>query len=234
MRSNSKLALAALLGVLMVSAIASASASASLPCFKKEGSKKYLLCVAGHAVEETASIEAPAQLTSSFSLGLPKQWEGTIVCTAVSDASVLKVHALTESIARASQLELSGCVLQGNLAKYCRVPASYLTGHSIGIFGALESIAMAPEFGTVFFEFRFENLTGENCPAIVRGTHAVSGEYECKLGEAKVEAVEHALACASSATHKVKIAGESVPFSYTQALSLGGTRKGQKFSIYEG
>jgi hypothetical protein len=233
MRSNSKLALAALLGALMLSAMASASASAGT-CVKKEGSKKYLLCVAGHSVEETANIEAPAHLTSSFSLGLPKQWKGTIVCSSVSDTSVLTVHGLTASLGRSGRLELSGCNLQGNLSEKCRVVAIFLTQPIIGTFGSVETIAMAPESGTTFFEVRFENVTAESCPLIFRGTHAVTGEYECKLGEAKVEAVEHALTYASSATHKVKVAGEEVALSYAQAISLGGTRKGQKFSVYEG
>jgi hypothetical protein len=234
MRSNSKLALAALLGVLMVSAIASASASAGT-CVKKEGSKKYLLCVAGSSVEETATIEAPAVLSSTFVLELPKEWEASISCTGVKDTSAFKVHALTQSITRSSQLALSGCVLQGHLSKKCRLSSTtYSTTSLAGTFGSLESIVMAPEFGTVVFEFSFSNQGSEVCPAFFAGDRQVAGGYECKLGEAKLEAVEHALTCANSGAHKLKTAGEEDPLHLTQTISLGGTRKGQKFSIYEG
>jgi hypothetical protein len=233
MRSHGKLVVAALLGAIVLSAVASASASASLPCLKHEGSKKFALCVAARAIEETTTVEAPAKLTSNLVLELPKQWKGTIVCTGVKDASAFKTHGLTAATTRSSRLELSGCVLQGSLASSCKVSTTYLTSTTVGTFGSLESIAVAPEFGTVLFEFSFSNATGGTCPAVFGGTHAVSGEYECKLGEAKVEAVEHELKCATNATHKLKTAGEEDSLAYTQMISLGGTRAGQKFSIYE-
>jgi hypothetical protein len=234
MRSNRKLALAALLGALVLSAIASASASAGT-CVKKEGSTKYLLCVAGHSVEETATIEAPAVLSSTFVLELPREWEATIVCTGVSDTSAFKVHGLTESITRSSQLALSGCALQGHTAKKCKLASTtYSTATLAGTFGSPESIVMTPQSGTVVFEFSFSNQGSEVCPVFFSGKRQVAGGYECKLGEAKAEAVEHTLTCANSTGHKLKTEGEEDPLHYTQTISLGGTRKGQKFSIYEG
>jgi hypothetical protein len=233
MRSNSKLVLAVLLGALLLTAVASASASAAL-CTKHAGSGKFLICANGHAIEETATITAPATLTSTFTLGLPSQWQGTIVCTGVGDTSAFNVHGLTQSATRSSKLEISGCALQGNLAKKCKIPVTWLTNSVVGRFASLESMPMAPEFGTTFMEFHLENNGAETCPAVFRGLRSISGEYECKLQTSTVEAVEHELICATSAAHKLRTEGEEDPLHYTQMISLGGTRAGQKFSVYEG
>jgi hypothetical protein len=233
MRSNSKLVLAVLLGALLLSAFASASASASA-CTTHAGSGKFLLCANGSAVEETTTITAPTSLKSTFTLGLPAEWEGTIACTGASDTSAFRVHGLTASVTRTSRLELSGCVLQGNLARKCKVAATYLLQPTLGTFSSLESIIVAPESGTALFGFSFSNNGSETCPALYKGVHEVGGSYECKLHSPAVEAIEHELTCANAPGHKLKTAGEEDPLHLTQAISLGGTRAGQKFSIYEG
>jgi hypothetical protein len=236
MRSRYSIVLAALLGVLALSAVASASASAST-CTKKEGSKNYQLCAAGHSFEETASIEAATTLSGNFVLELPKEWEASIVCTAATNASAFNTHGLKASVSLSiGSLSLSGCTLQGRLALKCGIETTIHTSSISGIFASPEEILMTPgEVGSYeFFTFLDAKNPG-NCPIFfVRGPRVVHGLYECKLQEAKVEAVEHQLKCATTATRRLETQGEVDSLSYTQTISLGGTRKGQKFSIYEG
>jgi hypothetical protein len=227
MRSTSKIALAALVGVLAVCAIASASASAA--CTVKAGSKNYQLCVGGKAVTEVTSIEAPTRLVSNFVLQLPTQWGGTIECTSVSDPAAFETHGLGTALGvKFGQLSVGGCVLQGQLAKKCSAVSVITTNALLGSFESTEGIFVHPETGAEVLAFK---LSGSECPVSVRGTHGVSGSYKCQVKEAKVEAVEHELTCGTST--ELYTQGEADALHYSQAISLGGTRKGQKFSIYE-
>jgi hypothetical protein len=233
MRSTSKMTLAVLLAVLSVCAIVSASASAAT-CTEKAGSKNYQLCIAGESLKEAASIEAPTRSTSSFVLELPKEWEATIQCTSISDTATFKTHGLAASLGLAfGRIALSGCSLQGNLAKKCGVTATMTTALLLGKFESTETVAVSPELGQVVLTFTPAGGT-ESCPIWFSGTHSVSGSFECKLPQAKVEAVEHEVSCATSATHRLTTSGETDILHYTQMIFLGGTRKGQKFSVYEG
>jgi hypothetical protein len=232
MRSTSKLVLAALLGALVLSAVGSASASAAL-CTKHAGSANYHLCIAGTAVAENTTVEAPTTLNGTLTLGLPGQWQSSIQCTAANETAAFKTHALTSSVGLNGTLEVRGCSLQGLLATKCRVAAIYLMQPALGAFSSLEGIAITPEFGTAFLDFSFSSNSPETCPAVYGGVHEVTGSYECKLQTPGVEAVAHELKCATSATHKLKTQGETDSLSYTQIVSLGGTHAGQKYSIYE-
>ena len=231
MRSTSKMMLAALVGVLVVCAIASTSASAA--CTEKAGSKNYQLCVGGKAVTETTSVEAPALSNSDFVLQLPKEWEGTIQCTSASDPASFKTHGLAKALGISfGQLSLSGCTLQGNLAKYCGVTSTITTDALLGTLESTEGVLVSPETGTQVLEWAAtEGPRG--CVAFFRGRHGASGTYKCKVKEAKVEAVQHELTCATSATFELTTLGEADTLHYSQVISLAGTRKGQKFSIYE-
>ena len=226
--------LIALSAALAIGVVASASASAAT-CTTKAGSKNYQLCIAGHPVEETGTIEASTKATSNFVLELPKSWETSIVCTAITNTPRFWAHGLNESVGFVDgELKLSGCALQGNISKKCGLSTTETGREMDGRFGSVEALFMAPSEGSVFLYFAFSNKGSEKCPEFFEGTREVAGEYECKLTEAKVEAIEHALNCATSSTRKLRTEGEEDVLSYTQTIALGGTRKGDKFSVYEG
>jgi hypothetical protein len=234
MKSRSKVVLAVLLGVLMLTAIASSSASAVLPCKTKAGSKEYQICIGGFQVNEKVSIEAPTKLTSTFVLGLTA-FNSSIVCTSMSDESAFRIQGLGAPISMGfGELVLGGCSLQGTLGKKCTIASGmYSDGEVAGTFESIENIALKAKYGT-FFTFSFYNKGSETCPVTVYGFHEAAGSYECKLQAAGTEAVEHELKCATSAEHKLRTWDEEEDtLSYTQAIALGGTKKGDKFSIYE-
>jgi hypothetical protein len=234
MKSKSKVVLAVLLGVLVLTAIASSSASA-ITCKTKAGSKDYQICISGSEVNEKASLEAPTKLTSTFVLGLTA-FESSIVCTSMSGGGSFKLNGLSEPISLGfGELVLGGCSLQGGaLAKRCSISSGmYSDGNVSGAFGSIEAIALKAPQGT-FFTFTFSNKGSETCPNTVAGYHEATGSYECKLQAAATEAVEHELKCATSAEHKLRTWDETEDtLSYTQTIALGGAKKGDKFSIYE-
>jgi hypothetical protein len=233
MKSKSKVVLAVLLGVLMLTAIASSSASA-ITCKTKTGSNDYQLCISGSEVNEKVSIEAPAKLTSTFVLGLTA-FNSSIVCTSMSEKGSFKLHGLSEPLSMGfGELVLGGCSLQGTLGKRCSISSNmYSDGEVSGTLASVEDIALKAPQGT-FFTFSFNNKGSETCSVTVLGFHEASGSYECKLQTAGTEAVEHELKCATSAEHKLRTWDEEEDtLSYTQTIALGGTKKGDKFSIYE-
>jgi hypothetical protein len=234
MRSTSKMTLAALFGVLAVCAIASASASAAA-CVEKAGSKNYQLCIAGQSLNEVTSVPASAQLTGAFVLELPAEEESSIRCTAATQTAQFNVQGLTKSVGlRFEVMSLSGCKLEGALAKKCSVNTTLHTdGNQPGKFESPGLVVMG-EAGQEFTQFETKN-NPSGCPGVLTSkTIIVRGTYECKLASATVQAVEHELSCATSATHKLESQIGKFTLHYTQALSLSGTHAGQKFSIYEG
>ena len=234
MKAKGKVVLVVLLGALTLSAVASSSASA-LPCKTKTGSNDFQLCISGSQVNEKVSIEAPTKLTSTFVLGLTA-FSSSIVCTSMSDGSTFKLHGLGEPISAGfGELVLGGCSLQGGtLAKKCSISSSmYSDGEVSGTLESIEDVALKAPQGT-FFTFTFNNKGSETCPSTVFGFHEATGSYECRLQAAATEAAEHELKCATSATHKLRTWNEEEDtLSYTQTIALGGTKKGDKFSVYE-
>jgi hypothetical protein len=234
MRSKGKVMFAALLAAFMLSAIASASASAA-PCTKKAGSKKYALCVNGQALAGTETSTVAGHLTSNFTVEVLPEGGATITCTkSANEGQFWNGASGLQLRFNKPRLEWSGCTLSGNVSKKCAIEptqrfSSFIEAH----FESAEAMKLSIWSGEdMIWNLEWKNRGTENCT--LKSIHyEFYGKYECKLSSATTEAVEHALPCASTAKDAVTLFGNEVPLSYTEAVALSGTQKGLKFSVYE-
>lgn len=240
MRSNSKIVLAALLGMLLCSALASASASASA-CTKKEGSKIYQLCIGGSAPAATETVEFETRGTAPLVLEGVEVSEISLACETVTQpAGELSSFLLKpeQSLAITFKNYVKGCALTAPHAvvKSCLMTSQKAFRRQSGTMASQEGVVVSAEGGGEFWSWLLSNNGAETCTKTFAGGWDAGGTYECTLHEAKVEAVEHELVCTSSKSHKVWLSfnpSEAVPFRYSQMISLAGAKKGSKFSVYE-
>src|ERR1700722_2787450 len=236
MRKTSSIAMAAVLGVLVLSAIASASASAEA-CKVKEGSGKYQLCINATRIAEPLTVPITSHTTAPLVIDLGAWSEGlTIECTTVAEPESHFSDNPTLSLSGSARPVLEGCSLKGNnaVAKKCILAGTKVFDSLAWTLESVGLIYVKPASGEAIWQWSLENQVGQTCPASAKGGHATIGSYDCVLQTPGVEAVEHELRCASSSHHRTYLAGlvES-PLSYTQMISLGGAQKGAKFSVYE-
>lgn len=226
MKSTGKLALTCLAAALLLSAVASASASAAA-CTIKEGSKHYGLCVNGVATEGTVTGEAHG--TAPLVVNLNEWAEGvSYECEGLHGSSD-SLTASSGSVTLRTGAELSSCALHGTESKIVEECKTKTTGSLKLDEGPLTS-AEAFDLDTTATLLEFE-LTGSSCA--VRGQKAIQGDYECKMHEAKTEALEHELICEGKNTFMYGTGGKTTPITYKQKLLLTGAQKGDKFSVYE-
>jgi hypothetical protein len=239
MKSFKRRLLYAGLATLTLCAIASASASASA-CTSKAGSKNYQLCLAGNAIEGTSTIKVESRTTAPLALNLGALASGLAMeCGTVKNESAFVVTP-GSALAVRSVNALKGCKLVGNkgVTEKCIVPEEKEFATMTGTLTSIAdlTIASAENGKDAFLEWPFTTNPASKtaCPAGLKGTHAASGQYECTVGEAKVEAVEHELTCTTTKEHMVYLNGaEEAPLSYKQVIFLTGSQKGKPFSIYE-
>lgn len=235
MRSHSKFILAALMGVLVLGAIASASASAAT-CKAKAGSKNYQLCINGSAIEGTTTIGLESPSGTAMTLtpeGNPQP--GSFVCQKTGLRNAGLHVAAKASVSLRANLYVSECAPTGYMAVKCQTNATREFRELTGTLGSPESIVAAYSGEMVGFEL--SSKPGDECTGI-DNTRLLTfkGEYECTLHEAQIEAVTHELKCASNASHETRwnwSGSPLAPISYTQTIALSGSQKGEKFSIYE-
>jgi hypothetical protein len=233
MKSLPKTVLLALLA-LALAAVFSASASAAA-CTSHAGSKKYELCINGSSLTEPTTVPVSARGTTSLVLNL-NNWarELSITCSSLK-ADAVNFHADPAiALKLTAQPLFQGCGFTGAnpIAKKCitNTTAEFhgVTGH----FQSPESSLIEPTAGTSLWEWNVSKKGSESCPSSALGTWSTTGTYICALSEPGVEEVEHGLTCTSS-NHGTFVINAFTPLSYTEIVSLSGTRQGSKFSVYE-
>jgi hypothetical protein len=127
---------------------------------------------------------------------------------------------------------LKGCKLEpSGWAKKCTVaeevnPPYVWNGAFFNGVGTLT----VTTYGSKLLLFPISNNGSETCPSSLEAGD-VSGEFQCKVGEAEVEKVEHELSCKGDVTYDDGLI--LAVLEYTQMLSLAGEEKGKKFSMFE-
>jgi hypothetical protein len=236
MKQNSKMIVIAILSALMLSAIASTSASAET-CQVKAGSAKYQLCINGTKITEPTTIAIESHTTSPMILDLDLWSPGLYVeCKTVAEPNSVFNDNPTLPLSLSFLPRPEGCSLKGteSVVKKCSIPSSKSFAPVTGTLESLAVLYMKPSSGEALWQWPLENKPGQTCPSTLKGTHSTIGAYNCTFQAAGVEAVEHELQCASSSRRRTYLGGgEETPISYTQMFSLGGAQKGAKFSIYE-
>jgi hypothetical protein len=221
---------------LMLGAIGSASASAAA-CTTKSGSGNYQLCVEGSSFTSQTEVPVAGRGTAPFIINLKGLYpeESRVECSTVTETGSTTQHFLTE-VGKPVTLHVepatSGCkFVAKRLEKECRLNGQHLeikplVGHFTGV-GAAE---VYPPFGGTFVTWRLEGFPEEGVAC--EGKLETRGRYKCTVKEPTAEAVEHEVSCSSSLS-ETETFSHSTPLSYTEMLSLSGTYKGKKFSIYE-
>ncbi len=225
MKSMIKPLLGALVAVLALSAVASASASAEA-CQKKAGSKNWTLCVEGQKQTGKSSIAASIETGTSARLTVAIGEGLEIVCTkADGTAGTLgsKVSGLT--------IALSNCEVVSYSAQ-CKVKTPLETTKLEGVFGpGVENLSLAAEAGSVIFNFKLENQGKGKCP-FATSIISITGSQGCTFKAAETEAATHELTCTAGQS-KLLDGEKAASFSLEEGIELAGTLKGKKFSVIE-
>jgi hypothetical protein len=223
-------ALVALLAVVVVSVVGSASASAEV-CKKKAGSKNWTLCING---QKTAS----AQFKFALKEGTTAVWTGpewekglkprTLICSKEAGTGYFEAGSIREL-----KLTLESCKGKNGSFEGCTT-GSITTNPLTGKFGPLtENVAFTTRTsGTDFLDFV---LGGGEC--IERGIQTLrfssSVGEECTLVEAEVELSAHTIKCEGAKSHLEWVGHPGLsPFSIEDTMERPVLH--EHFSIIEG
>jgi hypothetical protein len=161
----------------------------------------------------------------------------SIECKTVSapgtfDTSAGKLELSKSLLINKYQPALAECTVTGDIASQCQLGSKEIifNAESAPLAPSLEAIVFQPEGTSTVATFALVNKPSKTCALSVKGTYALGGHYSCKLPEASVEKLEHELSCAGALTFPSE---QTAALSYAQMLSLSGTQKGKKFSIFE-
>jgi hypothetical protein len=236
-------ALVALLAVVVVSVVGSASASAATQCElnKQAGSEEYTLCIEGKQIASPTGLKfASESKSSNFVLTITQDGIGKLVC---SESTMDGKFGLGEGPVEDKPLELvfrgeepvkedrlKGCKLEGAWAKKCTVPSELFPNEWLGQFA--KSVGTLSIGARELMVLTFGNNGKETCPSQFKGLKYVYGHFKCKVSEVEVEKVERDLSCESTGS-EVNYEGSPATLQYTQVISLAGEEKGKKFSFFE-
>lgn len=233
MKSMTRSMLVVLAAALVLSGMASATASATA-CTKKAGSKKYALCVEGQNVS-TAGFSSHIKVGTSATLVI----ESTepIECQTVNGSGTFSPSS------EASQMYIreflfSNCELTGEFKSACTVKVSSAGASLTGKFGpSVENVILSSSQKPLWIVTIASKKPG-SCPASLARqydirTSGVSGAGpECKFPEVQTELAEHQLTCEGAKSH-LEWAGHMVTLNLEELTELTEAKKGQKFSIIE-
>jgi hypothetical protein len=235
--------LGALLAVLAMSAVASASASAEV-CKKKAGTKSYDLCIAGEKVGTSTEAKKVA-FTSSLPAGatasiVTPELESITTCTAASTegGEISSGGGASAAIPRMG-LSFSKCKVnvpsgekpRENLCRLQYEPMVWEGGP--GKFGS--SAETVRFYKPVFGEMEFASKAPESCP-LPYGESLVKAESgpQCTLTGAEAETATKELVCKGENSSLKIWSSSRLELNLKQTVELSGTNKGKKFSIVEG
>jgi hypothetical protein len=246
-------ALVALLAVVGVSVVGSASASAAA-CHKEVGAKSDFVCINGErfgSATEAKSESLGLRLTGkeggagefSFKIDLGGE-EEHIACTEMpggSPAVDSGGSGADEHLVRFIFAPRWGkCKLLGALGEKCAVEGEELrwteligyTGGSAGNPELTGEVSILPRGSEIWSEYRIVTKPGHICT--LAGTRKLITERGkgliCSIPQAGTEANSKEMVCAGT----LYVSGQAVSISFTLAAELTGAEKGKKFSIYQG
>ena len=198
-------------------------------CHIKAGSKKFGLCVEG-----ASTASAPIQLESLEEptvIGLFEESEkesGTSL--RCNPPNTVGEFTGSESLTLKEKVTFTSCSLAGPLKEQCAVPSTNAFNETQGVFGGNpDNFAVHAVVGEPLLELPFTQKNG--CPSnFLFGAHHLEGQYECTISAPEAEAVKHQEICEGK---KLKYHEMGASIRYYAFLSLTGSDKGKKFSIYE-
>lgn len=229
MRTHGKTVLLALLAATALSATSAASASAETCASNtKEGSKVFQLCINNEVPKEAERVPLLSTTTQSFAVKNIPAAELELTCKTIAEKSYLDYKPSS-----ALGVEMSphgeGCGLVED--KKCKVQKDQLPFSGTALDGTLTSAELIKVEASESKVFQVE-LEGTECKLPLKAW--ASGYYTCTLHEPKVQAVDHELQCTSGERgSELNYGDNELPMHYSQTISLGGTRTGDKFGIYE-
>jgi hypothetical protein len=238
-------ALLALLAVVVMSIVGSASASAAEQCSKKAGSKFYVLCTRSEPKGQLYKVGSPTEAKEvEYALSLKegtkvhftlKYGAGNFNEVTCSAATFYEFHSIRSgggksAVLQKLEFELQSCTWSIPSCKVSEV--SFGTTHSIeGAFGpAAEAVTLSVPPADTFGGFALTNC------GLFNGFHLAQGSQECKLKEAEVPQATKALVCEPSGSKlENKQQQEKFTLSIETNLKLANPAeyKGKEFAIIE-
>lgn len=243
MRTTIKPILGAMLAVLLLSVVASASASAA--CTKKAGATHDYVCITGKGESWKLGSEKEAQsegFASHLKAGTQFNIEAPLGETSVHVACEgMNTTGLFESggatVVRVSSLAMhfEKCKIVGEWSSRCEVTVGTweTKGHTGGrksepaLVGAL-TLTREGTWGII----SFYNKGSESCQ-LKSVIFEPKGALQCVVGEVEVEKVTKEVACKSEGEFD-RWSEDPLNVSFESTMELSGKYSGDKFSIYQG
>jgi hypothetical protein len=229
MKHQLRLPLVALLAILALGSVASASASAAA-CHKKAGSKRYALCVAGQEVgspstegEEVLTLHIFSGTTTAYYI--PGYSEKSFSDCKTANGAQGRLNSGKGQV-RAVQVAISMSSCSSSWA--CKLKQPYTFSGLGGKFQpGSDGVSLKGEGVSGFMGET--TIEGEKCPVTLLGTRIVSGEERCTVVGAESEATEHELLCLAE---KKTLLRNGVENQFALDATVGLT-SGKPFSVIE-
>jgi hypothetical protein len=234
MRSTCKTAVVALLAVLSVGAIASASASAAECPGTVEGGG-IALCSGGHEQKGSFAFSGQKQSGTTMRLYI-SEYQSYIECEKSELSKGSFVAATGKLEISGLYVELSHCVVSGE-PTLCEVSPILIDGSEgkgtgPGLAATLKStgeVTLHPGTGTRWGVIHIKSAPGRLCTMAAISGSSLTGEQKCALPGSTIEAVKHVLECRISGS-KLKIAGHVGELELTAEIGL---TSGNKWSLQQ-
>lgn len=252
MRSMFKRMPSALLVVLALGSIASATPAAATACTKHSGSKLYTLCVAGEQLGypvETSAMPVASHIKSgtvaAFSGNSFGNYEALKCSTVNGTASIEsgtsgKLNSAAVDVG-STELKFTNCETPGHSG--CKVTEPIAFNLRTGQFTlTLEALPLETLLfnnkGLIVGHITISQRSGQSCPITLQGTREIRGSAfkggpECTLHQPEAETLEKELTCQSEKSHLETTFENGVELGLTEVVSLSGTSSGKQFSFFE-
>jgi hypothetical protein len=220
-----------LLGVLALSGVTTASASAA--CRHGEApAEHHTLCIEGQQAGSSASPSTTSftvvQKTGSSQVFSDPSGGWTVTCSTLRAGEPTIESGGAGSVKAKLKLTLGGCTVQigGHQEPSCTI-GEINTDRLAGTLGSpVENLKLAPNTGEEFMEF-----TIGRC--VLAETYWVYGSEECVVKQAETETATKELLC-EAAKSKLELRhgeGGAVTLALDGTVELAGTSKGKKYSF---
>jgi hypothetical protein len=231
----------AIVAVLAVTAVASASASAEA-CTKKAGSKKYALCINGERIGSPTS-QAGEIFKSHLKTATTAQFTGfgaipfgggtnPITCSNMVTRGEVRSGEGTAKV-REAQRTFTKCEFSPGIAAKCGIKEPMISRFFNGTLQSSPASIKLVSEGSTFVEGQAFNR--KECPGTLAGPWTISQNPdigECTIAAVETEAIEHEVNCEAKNSF-LWDEGARAELASQEIVELNGTHKGQKFSIIE-
>ncbi len=225
MRFVSRNAFVALLAVLGLSALGSASASAAECSGATETTT--VLCAEGKA--QFGTVPFKAAKTPSSAMALNTGGGLTVSCSGISSVGSFRSTSEKQLQAKALILKFTGCESGSKTA--CEVP-DITSNELLGSFTGTGSVRLTGAKGgssEVLFLVNIKSRPGQTCGTALENS-PVSGAQECKLPGSTIEAVKHEMNCTTTGS-ALKWIGKVATLEADQEVSLTGAFSGDAWFL---